>query len=195
MVMHDSVSPTSYWLDEDNRIEQVSGPTWDRFAAENRGDALLGERVLGRSLMDFIAGDTTRMWVHAVISYARLLGKAVSREYRCDSPDERRYMRMDIEPLGDGRLRVDHWLLRTESVPAPIDFQTATEAERAAFHRCSICNRVRIRGFWVEAHPAVFEHLGTEDATLPVVYAVCDDCQQALRPPPEDAADTRVGRG
>ncbi len=178
------LTAVTYWLDEKNRIDEVSNEAWDDFARSNEGDLLVGGRVLGRPLLDFIAGDTTRMWVHALISYARLLGKQISREYRCDSPNERRFMRMDIMPVEGDRLRVDHWLVRSEPLEAVLEFVTAVDGDSVKAHRCSICNQLEIGGFWVEPHPDVLAHAVPGEA-MPVVYTVCPSCQEALRKAPE----------
>ena len=45
----------SYRIDCDNRLIEVGGG-WDAFALENETPAVLRDAVLGRSLLDFVAG-------------------------------------------------------------------------------------------------------------------------------------------
>ena len=165
---------TSYWLDEDNAIVRVSGD-WDRFARENDGSGLYSADIGGKSIWNFISGDSSRMWLEALLQLTRLTGKAISRPYRCDSPDLKRFMTMTIIPEGSGRLRVEHAILATEARQAPVYIRYAAKATLPSFYqRCSVCGRVRHTPAepWLEPD----ELCARREAELSVIYAVCEDC-------------------
>ncbi|MEM9300807.1 MAG: hypothetical protein AAGE01_01770 [Pseudomonadota bacterium] len=182
--------PTIYWLDANDCIERVASETWDAFAAANKGDAALSDRIVGRPLREFISGDSTQMWVNALIAYARLLDKPVRRDYRCDSPTEKRYMSMEITPLEDERLRVENRLLRTEDLGGELNFVTAGADGERFTQRCSICNKLRVHDVWVEPHPTALEQEASERAPIPVIYTVCSSCRDALHTQPQYTASS-----
>lgn len=78
----------TYWLDKHDIIQKV-GAGWDVFALANDGQQTLEEQVLGKRLWSFINGSATRLWVDAVLNYARISGKVVEKRYRCDSATEK----------------------------------------------------------------------------------------------------------
>jgi hypothetical protein len=168
----------SYWLDAHDRICKVAGP-WDEFARRNDGEEVVTARILGRPLEEFIVGEPTRMYMGVLLDAVRLLGHPVEKEYRCDSPTERRFMRMWISRDGE-YLRVDHWILRTESKPGSFPVQPADPGRRHLL-RCSVCNRYRVGARWVEDQDLPDP---TPGESIPVVYAVCPDCGKDVAEPP-----------
>src|ERR1700754_493162 len=95
-----------FWLDDANRISRVND-TWDRFALDNEGHDCTADAVLGRPLNQFVNGDTTKILVDTLILRARALKSPVEREYRCDSPETKRFMQMRLEPEGT-QLKFEH---------------------------------------------------------------------------------------
>ncbi len=165
---------SSYWLDADDAIVRVSGD-WDRFARENDGSGLYSADIRGKSIWSFISGDSSRMWLEALLQLTRLTGKPISRPYRCDSPDLKRFMTMTIIPEGSGRLRIEHTIISTVPRQAPIYFHYAPKAAPSRFYqRCSVCGRVRRSQAepWLEAD----ELCEQDKAELSVIYSVCGDC-------------------
>lgn len=167
MMLHTEVS---YWLDAENRIRKVAGP-WDDFARRNDGEDVVAARILGRPLDEFIMGEPTRMYMGVLLDAVRLLGHPVEKEYRCDSPTERRYMRMWITRDGED-LRVDHWILRTEPKPGHFVIRPVTPVEEHLL-RCSVCNRFRLGASWIE-DSELPDHEARDG--IPVVYTVCPGC-------------------
>jgi hypothetical protein len=136
-----------YELDQQNRIYQKEGP-WDRFLEENRPlnggcEGLQREQVLGRRLEPFINDDSTRMLFNTIFLCVRQTHRARRVEYRCDSPDEKRFMQMLIESLGNGVLRLTHSCLGTEPITPAVLVTVATDEVDA--NRCSVCNRMSVR--------------------------------------------------
>jgi len=179
-----------YWLDTDNVIVDTN-PDWDIFAEQNDGALCLSDQVKGLLLYHFIAGDATRMWVDVMLSHARIRGAALTRNYRCDSPSERRYMEMTIVPEANGLVRLEHTLLRCEPIEPSIVYEFPLAAARRSSHlkRCSMCNQIQIGETWCEGDAAA--HAGLIDASMPVrvIYTVCSPCKQML---PNSVAQARA---
>lgn len=170
----------SYTLDHANRIVGIGG-SWNCFALENGALNLLESQVLGRDIGEFIIGDTTRMFVFAMLDSARLLAKPITRSYRCDSPQYRRFMEMTLLPGPQDMIELHHRLVREEPVQYPIKFTVAPDgAHSGLVKRCSMCNRLNLQNRWLEADEAAHQGLLTQTATHLVIYGVCESCRRRL---------------
>ena len=170
-----------YELDEKNRIHRIQGP-WDQFLNQNppligQCDHVLRDRVLGQRLEPFILDDNTRMFFTTVFQSVRQTLRERRIEYRCDSPDEKRFMCVIIEPIGRGKLRLIHQCLKTEPMAPPVVITPALEEEQAETVRCSICNRIEFQGIWME--PDIVSERENRTRFM-VSYTVCPLCQNQL---------------
>lgn len=163
-----------YMLDPRNHIISIGG-SWEEFSAENGGKNTSLKDIYGRPLVDFVTGDTTRMWLETIFQFARIMGKTVERSYRCDSPELKRFMLMRVIPEFGGVLRIEHDILSTEKRAVPIHIQYGRVASTDATKRCSICGRVNIDE-WMEPH---MKHTGPS-GQISVTYTVCDDCEHSI---------------
>lgn len=139
----------SYTIDKDGRILDVD-ENWDIFAIENNAkDNTLKDQVIGKKITSFITSDHVRMWFESLISLAQISGKRVEREYRCDSPYEKRYMLMIIIPLKNGNLLVEHYLLKTEKIDKTLELDFSEKSSDSAI-RCSVCGKFNYDDKWIE---------------------------------------------
>lgn len=164
-----------YWLDTGDVIVDITGG-WNSFAQENNAEELEARRVIGRNLLSFVQGDVTRMYVRTLIQSARLMRKPMLRSYRCDSPEQRRYMEMRLCVENSGLLRWEHRLVRTEPLARRLEFRVLTVPGRPKrIVRCSMCNRLKHSADWAE--PDTLEIPEAEvDGQIPVIYGVCPSC-------------------
>jgi hypothetical protein len=170
----------SYTLDRTNRIVDVGG-CWDNFALENDAANLLEPHILGREISEFVTGNTTRIFLFTMLDSSRVLDKPLTRPYRCDSPQYRRFMEMTLEPHPQGIVKLRHRLIRVEAVEYPIKFTIAPEnAPKGLIKRCSMCNQINIKGDWLEASEAARQGLLTQAEQCQVIYGVCENCQRCL---------------
>ena len=149
--------------------------TWDDFALQNNGDEIVSTCVVGRKLGEFISGDDTCEWILFLIDYARRTNKELTRVYRCDSPDEKRLMRMKIKPEENGRIIVSSILMRSSKMKRRVDFMFHSAAKT---QRCSICNKIKVQESWIEPDDAVVLKILDVQNPLRVVYAVCPLCKK-----------------
>jgi len=167
-----------YLLDQNDVIVDV-GPGWDEFARENDAPHLDAGTVLGRKLIDFVAGDDSRMYVRAILNSARLFRRPMVRTYRCDSPDQRRFMEMRLSLTEDGLLKWEHRLLRTEQMQRRMRFRVAAGGRTARLTvRCSWCNRLKLSSHWYEPDQAPLPPDAASGEVL-VVYGICPTCRGA----------------
>ena len=164
-----------YWLDGNDKIILVS-PSWDQFALDNDGEHVISSDILGKTIWEFVHGDVTRMWLETLFTLARLRGTPVVRPYRCDSPNIRRYMSLNIALENSNVLRVEHIILSTEPREIPVYMQAAKRLSTNFNLRCSICGRMEFETSWVEPE----DHPGAENksqaGSFQVIYTVCKDC-------------------
>ncbi len=158
-------------LDSRNCIVSVSG-AWDDFAADNGGVELYSVHVKGRSIWEFVTGDATRMWLDAVFQLARLKNVMIERNYRCDSPDLKRFMVMRIFSEQDELIRVEHELLSTELRTLPIYMNYGTDRTKKLHKRCSMCGRLHVND-WIEPKQDVAD----SSSEILVYYTICEDCK------------------
>jgi hypothetical protein len=169
-----------YRLDECDRITEVNH-NWKRFALENGGENLIAEKVIGRSLRDFISGDITRMFVSALLQSTRMTGRERTVTYRCDSAEVKRYMAMDIVPVSSGELISRHRVLRELKLPVAMPFSAIKSGEKTLIKRCSMCNRLAKEGS-PPVEPEDAERLGWlgSPANALVIYFVCKNCAEMV---------------
>lgn len=165
-----------YELDADNNIVAVNR-TWQSFALSNNAPELFDDQVIGRPLMQYISGNITKQFWQTLLDKARLSNVALHLDYRCDSPDLRRFMRIKLYRGESDRLHFESVLLRTESRPVSIHFKRAQQRGADTKVRCSFCNNILHKSRWVEAESLV---AGQHSVTLDVIYGICPDCNSTL---------------
>jgi hypothetical protein len=170
--------PTSveFVINQNNDIVKVC-QDWDRFARENNAPELLGAAVIGHPLSEFVSGIITKKFISNLLSIARSRKDPVAFEYRCDSPQVRRYMKMEVHCIAGGNVRFIHTELRTELRIRPINFIRKTIREKNTLIRCSMCNLVLIKNYWGEFEVDANSSSVTE---VYVTYGICPACQAKL---------------
>lgn len=170
-----------YELDAADRIRAVDA-AWIRFGRENGPGDLDRDRVVGRSIFEFIAGGEVRHLYALLFRAARTRRAPICLPFRCDAPDRRRFMELRIEPAADDGLVLAGRLLGEEGrEPIPLLLPDAPRSgELVAV--CSWCKRVRTApGVWEEVEDAVGTLGLFEEATLPgLTHGICEPCDGAL---------------
>ena len=175
---HDKNDATSieYVVDKDNVIVEIRG-LWDEFAIDNDAAQMVTEKVIGKPLMDFISGSVTRQFWLEMLHKTRIGKTPVCLDYRCDSPQARRYMSLRLIPESHGRLRLLSALLRSEERQENFYSERARERGKDTMTRCSLCNQILSRGQWVEAESL---SNSSPDNRLQVIYGICPTCKLRL---------------
>lgn len=166
-------------LDTENGIARVGG-AWDEFALDNDAPDLCGQAVTGKSLLDFVSGKVTRAYLLRLIDRVCAGGEPIELDYRCDSPETRRFMRMRISEQQDGGLRFQHRLLRAEPREVAVHFYRPAERIRGCYVRCSMCNLIQVGDAWGEAESLLPARELRK--AVAVIYGICQVCMQKVEP-------------
>ena len=174
-----------YLVAADNTIVEV-GAHWNLMAQAHGAPQLDQRAVVGRDLYRFVQGDVTRMYVGAMLDAARTLGQSLTRPYRCDLPGFRRFMEMDLIPQGERAVLLRHRVIRIEAMPQRFRF-TVADPKKAGLRplvRCSLCNRVKAGGQWLEPECALTEPATDQgshaEQGIFTAYGVCPECLSGI---------------
>lgn len=172
----------TYAIDAEDRLTQVDSE-WERFAEENQGgDDLRPESVIGQSLWTFIREPTLQALYRELIDRVRAGHGPVEFDFRCDSPQFRRRMRMRMVSRGDG---IVQFRSVTRAIEARAEKLHATTVFRGATQivRCSVCNRYRLpSGEWAEVAEAVTSGSPLDQDRPPnLLWSVCVTCSDRLK--------------
>ncbi|MHC1744204.1 MAG: hypothetical protein AB9873_14380 [Syntrophobacteraceae bacterium] len=184
-----SILLTIHRLDPEDTISFVDAE-WIAFAHANWDRTLKIDKILGRSLWDFIQDSATIDLWKLVLARVREGQFFLRIPYRCDSPDLRRFMEMGIAPYPDGSIETHNRILREEPrEPDPIlDAHAPRSGETLCI--CSLCKRVLdpkgltepstadgSRQSWVEIEELSNRSQLLDQASFPrLTHTVCPAC-------------------
>lgn len=171
---------TRYTIDASDLLASAD-PRWDAFARAGRAPWLERERVLGRSLWEFISDGETRHLYEIMLARVRANLAPIALPFRCDAPDRRRLMRLVIAPLARGSLQFDTMLEREEPRPRLALLDTEVPRSQDLLVVCSWCKRLQVPvGEWQEAEDAI-ARLGLFSAPrLPLLsHGICPACERS----------------
>jgi hypothetical protein len=168
-----------YRLNERDEIVYVNA-AWDTFASENSGAHLSANRVLGRPLWDFITDGTTETLYRDLLARVRD-GRRVRFAFRCDSPDRRRRLEMEVSHAERG------WAeFRVRTLSEEIrQWQSLLDPERSRaaelLRLCGWCKKVDVDSRWVEVEEAVSVLELFDRTSLPdVTHGICEGCYSQM---------------
>lgn len=176
-------TPVQYRVAHDGTITSVD-ETFEAFAREN-GAPGLAQAVIGRPIVDFLAGPEVRSLYETLMERVRASHGRFEFPFRCDAPDLRRFMRMRMEPLADGGLCFTATLEREEPrEPVPVEWLMSRLDSRDArdlVALCSWCKRVRCDdGAWREVEEVMARGLMDRDRTIAISHAACPTCEAEM---------------
>ncbi len=79
---------------------------WFQFASENDAPNLVPENILCRNLWNFISDDKVKYLYQEILRRVNA-GHSFKFNLRCDSPEARRILEMNITPQKDGEVQFD----------------------------------------------------------------------------------------
>ncbi len=170
----------SYVLDTEDHVVEIQGP-WDEFAAANGCPELTRAAVLGRPLVDFVSGGDAREVVSLLLARARTAGP-FEVSFRCDAPTRRRFMRLELRPLAQGRVRSTSHVVREEERPAQPLLDRTLPRTGSVLMICSWCKQVQVKDGWSEIEEAARKLGFLEADVLPQLsHGICPPCRAAFR--------------
>ncbi|MCM2258752.1 MAG: hypothetical protein NDJ94_24220 [Vicinamibacteria bacterium] len=169
-----------YSVDGADRITDITGP-WDEFAAANGAPGLTAATQRGKSLPELVTGVEMQLLTTMLLRRARG-GTPLRLPFRCDAPDERRFLEMHLQGQGNGGVQIESRLLRAESRLAVALLEDHVPRTDEVVYVCSWCKRARLpRQEWVEIEAAVEELRLFGPGPLPQVsHGICPACRASF---------------
>ena len=184
-----------YRIDVRDIIVSVSR-NWESFARDNAwGSELSPKNVVGHLLWDFIQDIETRHLYKEVFRRVRA-GKPIGPiPFRCDSPQERRFLKLFITLLADGQIEITSTIVRAERRD-PIRLLDKDMPRSSDFIRiCSMCKKISTsHNKWVEIEEGLAQLRPFEASEMPrLTHGLCPDCYQAIIPDLDDLGSSPKG--
>jgi len=173
--------PYLYRITPDDLIEFVND-AWIQFAEIN-GSPTLPQKVIGTTLWQYISGQEVVHLSRQLVAKIRQTKTEVSVPFRCDSPSIRRFMRMKIMPLAQGRIEFCTWVEREEPFQNPIRLldPCATKTPMELVRMCAWCKKIAKDGCWLEVEDAIEQLRLFDRLTLPAItHGICDSCLKRM---------------
>lgn len=169
-----------YRIDRERRLVAVSGG-WNEFASANDASELCGDAVLGRRLLDFVAGSETKHLYDLLFSRVEA-GHTVSVRFRCDAPSSRRHMRLTASPGAPEGIDFRVETLEVDERPSQLLLARHYLRDTEWVTICSWCKRVLLEGRWVEVEEAIEPlDLFARDRMPQLTHGLCASCTSAIR--------------
>lgn len=175
------MSDLQYRLNAQDQISSVN-QEWLSFAEANEGRTLLPPEILGRPLWDFIADVETQHIYRVIHRRVRTLRVPVRLSFRCDGPERRRLLRLDIL-AGEGQELLYRVRTLKQEIRPPVPLLDPRRPRSETFvTMCAWCKRIAASPRrWLEVEDGVAA-LGLFDETRPpqITHGVCEECTVSL---------------
>lgn len=168
-----------YRIDAEDKIVFIND-AWERHAVLNDASDFASENILHKSLWDSITDETSRQLYQEILNTVRT-NKSVVFNFRCDSPECRIFMEMNITAQ-ENEVQFEIQTLKME--PRPPQKLLSDDAPRTdeMLHICGWCKRIDVgQENWKEVEEAVtilgvFEQEGLPQLT----HGMCLDCYKTI---------------
>lgn len=167
-------------IDDRDRILGVDD-AWLEFALQNNAPHLTRQAVLLHPIWDFISGMETRHLYEILFRKVRDSQAPIRAPFRCDSPENRRFMTMEIRPLPQRALEFQCTLIRLEPRGTSVRLCSSPNSSRLIYF-CSWCNKAQESdGSWMELDAAI-RSLRLLEETYPyrISHGLCPACFESV---------------
>lgn len=167
-----------YEIDATNRLV-VWNDAWAQFARENDAPDLVAPAQ--QLLWKYFQNHALIYLYNQLVEKVRQTQTALQFDYRCDSADRRRYLRLRVEPMAASHVRFRSQLLR-EEIREPIPWEGVEGEDRGdVLTMCSLCKKINLDGKWVEIEAMFGEGLlAASEETIEVSHGLCQPCAEKL---------------
>ena len=170
-----------YRIDASDRIVAVND-AWTAFALANDGEHLLQPDIIGKNLWDMISDPTTRDLYETMVIRVRQ-GKGIFRfTFRCDSPEMRRLLQMEIAALKDHGVRFRVTPLSVQAREPVRLISTGLTRSNALMQICGWCKRLPAPdGTWIEIEEAAQTLNIFHGSPMPTLtHGICPVCHESI---------------
>ena len=167
-----------YSIDEEDIIVSVS-PNWESFARANAwASKLKPKKVVGHPLWDFIQDPETRHLYQELFKKVRTGSPCGSIPFRCDSPQERRFLSLGITLQPKDHIEITSTILKTERRDPIRLLEKDQQRSKDLLRICSMCKKIAAnRNNWVEIEEGLTQLKLFEARMVPqLTHGICPDC-------------------
>ncbi len=177
-----STGPIIYRIDESNTIYWLSS-NWMDFANLNGAtESCLPENVIDKKLEAFIEGEQTISLYSTILDHVRSNNKSISFPFRCDAPEYRRFLELEIVPLQNQHVEFRSILRWSEHRKSISLLRQDIDRSNEMLVICSICKRAQQDTQWKEIEEVVRElHLGEPRKAPTLTHSYCDKCLSVVK--------------
>lgn len=152
-----------YILDENNTIIETQN---------------VESSVIGRNYFEFSYDKILIKMLKNIFNEARKRGEIFSTFYRCDNDDYVRYFKLNVIPLKNGLLRLEHIL--TKKIKRIKSLKVLDKSSKI-YKMCAWCNKILHNNKYIEMEYAINEIGLFIDEGIPhFTHGICSDCKQKL---------------
>ena len=169
-------------IDDADKIVYVND-AWLAFAQENLSPNLMAALVLDQCIWRFIQGQETIYLYKQIFGRVRAGKSPVKFPFRCDSPECRRFMEMQLTRLPGGAIQFISHILREEWRQPPDLLDASRDKPGEFLSICSWCKKIYVpeRG-WGEIEVAIEPlDLFGRHAMPGMTHTICDSCYTTLK--------------
>ena len=167
-----------YSVDEEDIIASVS-ENWQLFAHDNAwAGKCKPENVVGQLLWDFIQDAETRHLYKEIFNSVRIGRRLGPIPFRCDSPQERRFLELLLRPLSGGQIEISSTIVRRE-LRAPVGLlDNETPRSKKLIRICSMCKKIAItENEWIAIEAGLQKLKLFEAEEMPgLTHGLCPAC-------------------
>lgn len=177
----ESAWPVTYSIDSTDHLIQVN-EAFTAFADVNDGGTLHPDQVLGRLLWDFLTDETTKSLYRDMVQRVRRRNVPVRFKFRCDAPDLKRLLAMEIDKGEGDAVRFTVTSVLEERMLSAARAAIRMSESGALLTICGWCKRVPLAsGEWGEIEAAVDElGLFDSESTMRLSHGMCPTCYDAV---------------
>ncbi|ACF14819.1 conserved hypothetical protein [Chloroherpeton thalassium ATCC 35110] len=170
----------TYEIDGNDCLVKVCA-NWDQFAEQNEAKNLKHPGIQGKNIFLQIENNETRQIYHELFKIVREQRKHVHFNYRCDSPDTRRLMEMNLLPLEDGHILCCSKMVRTEQRKPFSILDSTLKRSSQYIIMCGWCKDVKTSAGWLQIEQAIHE-LDYFDVAIPpkISHGICSKCMESF---------------
>jgi hypothetical protein len=171
------------WIINDADKLVFVNDAWLAFAGENTAPQLTASLVLDQPIWRFIQGQETSYLYKQIFRRVRAGKSPVKFPFRCDSPDCRRFMEMQLSLLPGNAIQFMAQILRQEWRQSLDFLDTSRDIPREFLKICSWCKKINIPGRgWEEITAAIVAlDLFGRHPMPRMTHTICDACHSAIR--------------
>ena len=192
----ENLEVVEYRIDSGLIITFVS-ENWSVFARENGANDLTAENTIGKHLKEFITDNETFELYINIIDKVRNTGEGISFPFRCDSPDYRRFMEMEVVPYSINEIQFKCVLVKKERRAKQQFLSPNTDRSDDFLTICSWCKKIKTREkCWLEIEDAVRALKLMDSVKLPkLTHGVCPECFHIVKRIINDSHKKRLSFG